>query len=764
MKIKSLHISAFGKLKNKDINFEESFNIIYGGNEQGKTTVMNFIKMMFYGTERSSAQLNKNLRKKYTPWDNSLMAGSIDFENKGRLYRLERIFGNSNSTDKVTLIDLGFGTTETVSADIGSKLFGLSAAAFERSIFIGQFGFPESNNLASGELNGKLSNIALTGDEAISFDEVNARIENAKYELMSKSGRSGIYDKNVKLCESLEKELEDSLQKQELVENAKQKAQQLADEIKDVQEKALTLKTKIDSENDLRNAKKLEELLALKAQLDELNNELVLSDGSLADEMFVRKVEFCISKTEKINDKILSKQNENAILQNNLNLALNPSTDATPEKLKELSKSVEAKEKEKNDISLELTELKNLKKAKINYVWFILAAIFLLVGIPLLISNLSKIFAFVGLGLSVAFIFIGIISAIKAKEKNTKIQEKIVDLQLKETRLISLLASEKSNLTAISTALNSNAAMIESQKEKLNANNEEIKTLTQEKQHEASTLHTLFSSFKSTQNIDEIKLSLEKLKKHAEAQKEIKQNINYILKDVGNISYDEAKAKLSNLNTDTQIDFDAIKAEYEQLLQQITDRKTEVTAIITETKSILQGIKNLDEIKTELDTLKQKTASQKDYCNCLDIAINVLTDSYAEVRQSYGSALEKRASEIFKGLTGGNYSNMSISKSFDISVEKNDIFGIKELDYLSSGTVDQAYLSLRLALSELLSEENIGLPIILDDSLAQYDDNRTEAALTFLKDYAKIGQIIMFTCHKSVIDTAKKLDANPITL
>ena len=254
MKIKALHISAFGGLKNTNINLEDSFNIIYGENEHGKTTVMNFIKMMFYGTERSSGQLSKNLRKKYTPWDNSVMAGSIDFENSGRLYRLERIFGSSNSTDKVTLIDSGLGNRETVAADIGVALFGLSAAAFERSIFIGQFGFPESHDLASGELNSKLSNIALTGDESISFDAVKKRLETAKFELMSKSGKSGIYDKNLKNLKELEAQLENSTNTEQAINTSKQKAKLMAQEIAELQEKLSAIKLKIEAENDVRNA------------------------------------------------------------------------------------------------------------------------------------------------------------------------------------------------------------------------------------------------------------------------------------------------------------------------------------------------------------------------------------------------------------------------------------------------------------------------------------------------------------------------------
>lgn len=761
MKINALHISAFGGVKNLDLDFQKNFNIIYGDNENGKTTVMSFIKMMFYGTERSSAQLSKNLRKKYTPWDNSTMAGSIDFENNGRNYRIERIFGNSNSTDKVTLLDLGLGARETVGADIGVKLFGLSPAAFERSIFIGQFGFPESNNLAVGELNGKLSNIALTGDEVVSFDKVYERLSGAKFELMSKSGRTGIYDKNIKLQKQLTDELEKSLSTEESVKKAKHTVELLTSEIRDLQTKAGALKQQIESEQDIRNAEKLKELLNLKAELDSLTQSLTLENGTVADEMFIRKVEFCLSKIQNIKAKITSKQNENELIKNNLELALNPVSDATPEKASELTKKLSDMQIESDAITQEIEALENATPKKPNILWFILAVIFGALGGGLYLVN--PIITFVGIALAVVFIIIGVASISTIKANNSKNQSKILDLKLNQNKLISVMASEKANLTAINAALNSNTALIEKQKELLKNGESELENLKTELENENRVLSELLSHLSQDSDSAEISTLLDSIKQKSARQKELKQNINYILKDVGNISYSQAEEKLATLNTNTNIDFEAVKSEYDAILQDITDRKTQIATLLTEVKAITSSNKNSENIKKELAELNKKIELQKSYADCLDIALTTLTDSYAEVRQSYGSELEKTASKIFSGLTGNRYDSMSISKAFDIAVNQTDTFGSKELDYLSSGTQDQAYLSLRLALTKLINEDN-PLPIILDDSLAQYDDTRTKTALKFLRDYSQNGQILMFTCHNSIVVSSQDLEANVIRL
>ncbi len=765
MKIKSLHISSFGALKNVTLDLEKPFNIIYGDNENGKTTIMNFIKMMFYGTERSSAQLSKNIRKKYTPWDNSMMAGSIDFENNNRNYRLERIFGSSNSTDKVTLLDLDLGTKETVTADIGTTLFGITAAAFERSIFIGQFGFPESNNIAVGELNGKLSNIALTGDETISFDQVNKRLENAKYELMSKSGRSGVYDKNLKVCESLKNELELSLLTESKIETAKQTINQMVDKINSLQQKADFLKEQINAEQDLRNAEKLKELLSLKTQLDELNEQLYLEDGTIADEMFVRKVEFCLSKIESIEQKITAKQNETQLLENNLKLASSTSVAATPENEQALKEKIAALQSDSSHTGemIRNLEQKDNIPAKKNYlIFYLLALVFDIISI--FTFSINKILFGISCALAFIFLIFAIALMIKSKTNKQKIKNELMELRLKETKLITLLTAEKANLAAISAVLGNNSAMVENQKDIIEKNKADLLQLDTEKQNETDVLYKLFSSYKQPTSVENIKEILAEIKQTASTQKELKQNINYILKDIGNISYDQAQQKLENLKIESDINFDKIKTEYEETTSELTELKTNVAAILGEIKSVSANTKNPDSIKLQIEELEKKCAMQKEFCDCIDIALSVLNDSYAEVRKSYGSVLEKKASEIFSGLTNGKYKNMGISKSFEITVEKNDIFGIKELDYLSSGTQDQAYLSLRLALSQLLSEDIHGLPIILDDALAQYDDTRTKQALNFLSEYAQNGQIIMFTCHNSILDLSKDLQINEIRL
>lgn len=69
MQIKKLQVNNFGKLKNKEINLESGINVIYGENESGKSTLLDFIISMFYGINKNKNGKEISNYDKYTPWE-----------------------------------------------------------------------------------------------------------------------------------------------------------------------------------------------------------------------------------------------------------------------------------------------------------------------------------------------------------------------------------------------------------------------------------------------------------------------------------------------------------------------------------------------------------------------------------------------------------------------------------------------------------------------------------------------------------------------
>ena len=100
MNLLKCHIENFGKFSNFDYEFIDGLNVINQPNGYGKTTFASFIKAMFYGLE-STAKRTTALtdRKTYYPWQGGMYGGNIEFETKGKRYRIERFFGLKEQED-----------------------------------------------------------------------------------------------------------------------------------------------------------------------------------------------------------------------------------------------------------------------------------------------------------------------------------------------------------------------------------------------------------------------------------------------------------------------------------------------------------------------------------------------------------------------------------------------------------------------------------------------------------------------------------------
>ena len=82
-----------------------------------------------------------------------------------------------------------------------------------------------------------------------------------------------------------------------------------------------------------------------------------------------------------------------------------------------------------------------------------------------------------------------------------------------------------------------------------------------------------------------------------------------------------------------------------------------------------------------------------------------------------------------------------VDDDYNITVRNNENTLVSS-EYLSGGTFDQIYFSLRMALVKLIGEN---MPIILDDAFALYDDERLKKAVEYLGTID--NQVILFSCQ-----------------
>lgn len=195
----------------------------------------------------------------------------------------------------------------------------------------------------------------------------------------------------------------------------------------------------------------------------------------------------------------------------------------------------------------------------------------------------------------------------------------------------------------------------------------------------------------------------------------------------------EVSAELQNLSNDER--------RYDVELQKQNEKQTE-----------LEGkLQHLSNVKNRAEMLK-RTLDENDAISteidAINLAAETMTELQSSIQSSFGHYLNKEAGELIAGITGGVYDSMWIDQNLDIFM--NTPGKIVPIEDVSSGTMDQIYLALRLAAARLIQGDTgaaeARLPLIFDDSFAMYDEQRLASALQYITEIHH-GQILLFTCH-----------------
>lgn len=141
MIIKSVNIKAFGGIKDRQISFEQGTNIVYGENEKGKSTIQAFIRGMLYGLSPKKVK-GETERKRYSPFDGSVIRGELILEYNEKKYIIKRTFGTTKKDDTSIILDelTGKELTEIDTNEPGKFFLGINRSTFEKTLFISQLG------------------------------------------------------------------------------------------------------------------------------------------------------------------------------------------------------------------------------------------------------------------------------------------------------------------------------------------------------------------------------------------------------------------------------------------------------------------------------------------------------------------------------------------------------------------------------------------------------------------------------------------------
>ncbi len=206
---------------------------------------------------------------------------------------------------------------------------------------------------------------------------------------------------------------------------------------------------------------------------------------------------------------------------------------------------------------------------------------------------------------------------------------------------------------------------------------------------------------------------------------------------------------------------DAARTAYDQLCAAPSLDDSPHTTALAETRTALAGCRQrLAQLQTDpsqlsarLETLTAQKQEVLIECEALSLALATLENANASIQAKFSPALGAETTQLFSRLTGGRYRKVLLDRDLTAQAEAVSDMLPHAASLLSRGAADQLYLALRLALCRLVLPAPA--PLILDDALSSFDDDRLTLALEVLFEEAKNRQILLFTCQSREVRWAR---------
>ena len=378
MKINKIKINSYGKLKEKEIKLKDGINIIYGKNESGKSTLLNFIVNSFYGISKNKKGKEYSDVEKYTPWLGEEFSGKLEYElNNKNKYEIYRDFKKKNPkifNENMEDISKEFNIDKSKGNEFFYEQTKVDKELFLSTVVVGQqevkLGKQEQNILVQ-----KIANLVGTGDDNVSYkramDRINRRLLDEIGTQRSREKPINIINKKIEDLEQKKQELEKYEDiKYEIEENKNKLEEEISDlnnknnllkEIKIINEKEKIEKEKIKIKENIKK-ENIEKIKLIKEKINkiknenknifEINNEKTKNNKKINNEK--NKLNKKIKKQKNIDENNLKNIEKINLEINNLNNEINL-----------LEKNNNNLEKEINNLKSNLNLKINLEKEKI---------------------------------------------------------------------------------------------------------------------------------------------------------------------------------------------------------------------------------------------------------------------------------------------------------------------------------------------------------------------------------------------------------------
>lgn len=247
--------------------------------------------------------------------------------------------------------------------------------------------------------------------------------------------------------------------------------------------------------------------------------------------------------------------------------------------------------------------------------------------------------------------------------------------------------------------------------------------------------------------LKELKLSVDRYQAAKSELTYAEKQIKAKKAELNNISF---RLKAEETRPDDTSDYNSEIGQIKEKIAEFREEKTKLQFLLEQKKeSILKSKKQLEILN---DRLEKAKSIEVDLA-AIEEAKKTIYDISEEVRKTFGKNLNERASMYMGKITNGKYDKISIDEEINITVESG--FGRNvPVEKLSKGTIEQIYMSLRLAAADLIFEGD-KKPILLDDAFVMYDNKRMANTMKFMAD--NLDQVLVFSCHTREKVMADKL-------
>lgn len=239
-----------------------------------------------------------------------------------------------------------------------------------------------------------------------------------------------------------------------------------------------------------------------------------------------------------------------------------------------------------------------------------------------------------------------------------------------------------------------------------------------------------------------------------EISMELKMQKELLAQTLGRYSFEEIEENIKNQRAVGEGDISADRQQIHQQLQGVNEQLAEFARQTAELEGLRKGREEshrpIGQIQAQIADVEESCQNFQFELDALQLAKQKLLSLSGQLHRDFAPQLNARISKALERITGSRYTRAVIDQTLGIRLEDRQTHQLVEVSALSNGMADLVYLVMRLELLELLCSqggERVQVPIILDDSFTQLDDERTARLLGYLLEQPSV-QILLFSCHR----------------